>query len=203
MWFFYKCGFYPIGKVKADAWWYFSLFQSASSQLFNNDPFMVMHWWSLVIRDGCHQVFKAFYIRFQVVETRLGIGSWGPCWRSCSWDPSGSTRVPGCHCSREKDTVGSVGVPRFVINSQPDLRPFIMARKGFSCSFRALTPIKLSMHHSGIKAVLVLWFLGFAPGVRTTVALRTQTDLHLLSCVLLLISGCSSLTEGVGPPVLS
>lgn len=126
-------------------------------------------------------------------------GSWCPHWRSCSCDFSGSTRVSGCHHSREKDTAGSGGAPHFVINSQPDLRPFIMAKKGLSCSSRTLTAVKLSVHHSSTGAVFMLWFLGFAAGVRTVLALRATTHCHLLSLGPSVTLGCSSPTEGVGP----
>lgn len=143
---------------------------------------MVVHWLFLVIKNGHHQVFKAFHVRFCIIETSLWTGSWHPELRSCSCDFSGSVRMSGCH-RREKEALRSGGVPSFVINSLPDLKPFIMLRKGFSCSFRTLTSIKLSIHHSSIKALLELWFLGFAPDVSATMVLKTKAHLHLLSWI--------------------
>ena len=82
MWFFHKCFFYSIGKIIADSWWYFSLFQSACSQLFNNDPSVVMHWLFLVMKNRHYQALKLFTLDSVLLKLPcvlvLGTHNWGP-----------------------------------------------------------------------------------------------------------------------------
>lgn len=134
VWLSCNCGVYPISKIIADSW-HFSLYQNACSQLFNNGLSMVVHSLFLVTRDWHYQVFKAFYINILCCWNFPLNCSWTHN-RFCSCDFSGSMRVSGCYHSREKEALGSGTVPSSVINSQADLMPFIMLRKGFSCSLQ-------------------------------------------------------------------